>query len=96
MPGVDVNAKNGDGTTALHEAVMYGRDDAIQDLLVFCAETIDINARDNEGRTAADIAIEKGHSDTFQLLVRNGCEYNSDLIEYEYEEDVTDTSESQK
>lgn len=48
--GVDVNARNNDGDTALHEAAFRGRPGVVKALLEK-GMNIDINAQDKEGRT---------------------------------------------
>lgn len=51
--GVDINARNGDGNTALHAAAFLGRADAVELLL---EHGVDANVRNNDGGSAMDSA----------------------------------------
>jgi ankyrin repeat protein len=54
--GVDVNASNGSGQTALHIAAQ-----ASDGIVKYLAEHgADLNAKDNQGRTALDVAMGSG------------------------------------
>ncbi len=51
--GADINARNGDGNTALHAAAFLGRADAVELLL---EHGVDANIRNNQGGSAIDSA----------------------------------------
>ena len=63
--GVDVDAANCAGNTALHYAAWYGRTAAIEALL---AAGADPRARNRYGATPLDISIRDGQSDAAQRL----------------------------
>jgi hypothetical protein len=63
--GADVNAKNNDGWTPLHDAAGHDHVDFAR-LLV--ENGADVNAKNNDGKTPIDIAREKGHNDIVKLL----------------------------
>ena len=53
--GIDLNAKDDDGWTALHFACNRGQTETVQMILKNWKEFgIDIKAQDNQGRTALD------------------------------------------
>ena len=54
--GADINARNNDGETPLHNAATTNTPEVIQALLDTGA---DINARNNDGDTPLDLAIKK-------------------------------------
>jgi ankyrin repeat domain-containing protein 50 len=68
--GYDVKAVDSRGRTALHWAVMTGREDVV-DVLLTVAE---INARDGEGRTALHHAAREGHADIARLLLYHNAD----------------------
>ncbi len=53
--GVDVNARNDDGVTALMLAVRYGYEKIAKLLL---EKNADVNAQDQDGNTALDLASD--------------------------------------
>ena len=55
--GVQINARNGDGFTALHVAAMWGRDGSLKQLLTRGA---DPHILDNEEMTALDYTESEG------------------------------------
>lgn len=69
-PGVDVNARDEHGNTALIEAARYGHDEVVQALLVAKA---DVRAKNNEGKTALMVAAEGGHDQIVRLLKQAGA-----------------------
>ncbi len=68
--GVDVNAKDDHGTTALMAASGQGHVEAAQLLI---DRDADINARDSAGATALMYAASKGLFEVVKLLVENGA-----------------------
>jgi len=63
--GWNVNAKNKNGWTALHNAASDGKVDAIAALIKAGA---DVNAKNKDGKTALDLATEYKQTDAIQLL----------------------------
>lgn len=63
--GANVNAKDKDGDTPVHDAALRGHKDIVELLL---AEGADANARDNSGQTPADEASRRGHEEVVNLL----------------------------
>jgi ankyrin repeat protein len=72
--GVDVNAKNKDGWTALMVASFNGHLEVMQALL---AKGADINAKRNYGGTALITAIAFGRLDVVQALLAKGADVNA-------------------
>lgn len=68
--GVDVNASDEEGWTALMGASMYGGPDVVRELLTHGAN---VNARDSQGRTPLSLAISAGHEDIAELLKKAGA-----------------------
>ena len=68
--GVDVNAKDGYGKTALHIAAQIGRSLMVYDLVKHGA---DVNAKDKYEKTALDYAVEGGHRTMVQWLKKQGA-----------------------
>eukprot|EP00741_Cyanophora_paradoxa_P021259 tig00021348_g20519.t1 len=69
--GVDANAADGDGRTALHLAALHGHGEVVRSLLA--SEALrDPDARDAAGRTALHLAAAAGHAPTVQALVSGG------------------------
>ena len=70
--GADVNAKAGDGRTALIQASEIGHLDVVRALL---AKGADVNAKTNDGRTALTAATAGAHADINirTLLVQAGA-----------------------
>jgi serine/threonine-protein phosphatase 6 regulatory ankyrin repeat subunit B len=77
--GANVNAKNGDGATALHKACAYDRHyysrpvETVRELL---QNGVDLNERDNSGNTALHVTADKGKYDTVRELVKHGIDVN--------------------
>jgi hypothetical protein len=72
---VDVDARDYNGDTPLHDAARFGHMDVIRELLAAHAST---DARNNEGLTAEDLATEQGYEAAAQLL-RSGATSGSGL-----------------
>jgi len=74
--GVDVNAKDGQGQTALHHAVRWGDTAVAQTLLNHGA---DVNARDSDGRTPLlvtdELSVDK--YDMMAALLAKGADVNA-------------------
>ena len=73
---IDVNAKDGSGSTALHYATKLGDADIVEVLLAH--PDIDVNSRDAKGYTAALYAAEAGHTEV-ENLIRAHEDFDSDL-----------------
>ena len=73
--GVDVNAEDMWGNTALYWAARNGRVAVVQ-LLV--AEGAEVNAEDNHGYTPLIWAVKGRHLDIVQLLLEKGAEVNAE------------------
>lgn len=69
--GADVNAQDMEGTTALHQASIYGCCDIAQLLL---ANGASVDALGYKGRTALHMARERGHSEVVELLEHSGAD----------------------
>ncbi len=67
--GVNVNASDAFGRTALHEAAFWGHNDVIARLLRAGA---DVQAQDSAGRTPLDEVIISGDADSILLLAGTG------------------------
>ena len=72
--GVNVNAKNSDGVTALYLAAQNGRADIVKLLLEYGA---DVNATTNYGVTALHFAAQNGRADIVKLLLEYGADVNA-------------------
>ena len=72
--GADVNARDEDGKTALHNASQSGYTEIVRLLLDNGA---DVNAKDNYGRTALHNASESGYTEIVRLLLNNGADINA-------------------
>ena len=73
-PGIDVNAKDNDGYTALYWASQNGRTEIVAMLLDAGA---DVNAKDNNGWTALIRASQKGHTEIVSMLLEKGADVNA-------------------
>ena len=71
---VDVNAKDKNGVTPLHEAADRGLAD-IAELLI--AGGANVNAEDYDGNTPLHLAIGGGHAEIARLLVIQGANVNA-------------------
>jgi len=69
--GVEVNARNAKGRTALHMAVMGWSFDAV---VLLIGKGADVNARDAAGDTPVMIAVRKGRADMTRALVEAGAD----------------------
>lgn len=68
--GVDVNASNELGVTALMVAAYYGRLEMVRALINHRA---DVNLKDSDGFTAAMLADHSGHQDIVRILAARGA-----------------------
>jgi cytohesin len=71
--GIDINARDDDGETALHEAAEAGRLEMVR-LLVEAGATRGV--RDVEGETPLHEAVEDGHLEVVRYLVLHGAPVN--------------------
>lgn len=69
--GVDVNARDNKGATALHSAAP--RENKINVVKLLIAEGADINARDNEGDSPLSVALKTGNTAVAELLRQHGA-----------------------
>ncbi len=69
--GIDVNAKDDSGNTALHIAATSKRTLIIKRLIKAKA---DVNAKDAEGQTALHIVVQKGSTYCVQALIDGGAD----------------------
>jgi ankyrin repeat protein len=65
QPGVDVNAKNDQGATAMHLAAVKGNEELARALLDAGAS---VRIQDRKGRTPAAMAVAAGHDELAALL----------------------------
>jgi uncharacterized protein len=65
QPGIQIDARSVNGTTALHRAAAQGFAAIAQMLIQWGA---DVKISDNEGRTALDYAHETGHPQLLEGL----------------------------
>ncbi len=66
---VDVNAREADGSSALHEAVRWG----METTRMLLDKGADVNAQDNGGRTPLMLAAEVGRLDVAKALLAEGA-----------------------
>ncbi|XP_035664095.1 uncharacterized protein LOC118407685 [Branchiostoma floridae] len=70
--GLDVNTKDGNGDTGLHEACRGGHDKVVELLIKNGA---DINVTNEDGYTGLHEAC-RGHAKVVELLIKNGADLN--------------------
>jgi len=63
----DINAKNANGATPLHLAVMWGHEDVTNTLIKAGAN---LKIKNNKGRTALDVAVRNDHSSLANILAK--------------------------
>jgi ankyrin repeat protein len=69
--GVDINARNAEGRTALHLAAANGHDETIGRLITNGAN---LNIQDNAGNTPLHLAMIGGHDDCIDKLRSRGAD----------------------
>ena len=74
--GADVNAKNVDGWTPLHEAAFGGRKEIVELLI---SNGADVNAKSDDGETPLDFTINYKHTETAALLRKHGGKTGEEL-----------------
>jgi hypothetical protein len=72
--GVDLNAGDPAGSTALIVASANGRDEFVKDLLVFGA---DVNGTTNDGESALGVAARQGHLLVVEVLLKAGAQVDA-------------------
>lgn len=72
--GVDVNATDRDGETALMEAADSRNAEAVR---VLIANGANVNAADEDGETALMIAADEGNTEAVRLLIQAGANVNA-------------------
>lgn len=70
----NVNAKNNNGLTPLHQAAVSGHKDAVELLL---ANKADVNAKSNNGETPLHMAVMLGRKDVAKVLLAHGADVNA-------------------
>ena len=69
-PGVDVNARDENGSTPLLEAARYGHDNICRILI---AAGANLKAKDKDGKTALQLAIQGNHDEVVRVLKQAGA-----------------------
>merc|ERR1712049_91534 len=78
--GIDLNAKDDDGSTAWHWACEYGQKEIAQLLIKSSKDFgIDLNAKNNYGNTALHLACNSGRTETVQMILKNWKEFGIDI-----------------
>jgi tRNA A-37 threonylcarbamoyl transferase component Bud32 len=96
--GIDVNAKDQQGQTALIKAAAKGHAPVVRELLAWNVvgivisgrKKVAINDQDNKGQTALMMAAENGHADVVQALL--DPLYSDHRIELELKDDMGQTA----
>ena len=70
MNGSDINSKDNEGKTALHEAAIMSTKDVAECLIL---HGVNINAADNEGYTALYYALKNGKMEIAELPKSHGA-----------------------
>jgi ankyrin repeat protein len=73
--GADVNAKNGEGWTALMIATLKGYKEIVRALLE--QDRAQVNASNHHGLTALRFAVSMGDGETVRILLEAGAEVNA-------------------
>ena len=73
LAGVDINARDADGNTALHLCSKHSHLDVAQNLL---DNDADVNAVNNEGLSALAMVARDGHVDFARFLIDHGADVN--------------------
>jgi len=79
--GADVNAKNKDGMTPLHQVMFWklnifygaGGGEKMEAIKLLISGGANINARNNEGKTPLDMAKEQGETEIVKFLTKKGA-----------------------
>ena len=69
--GVNVNAKDKYGKTALMHAASAGHLDVVKFLVEHGADVADVNAKDEMGWTASEYALKQGHKEIEEYLKKH-------------------------
>jgi ankyrin repeat protein len=69
-----INAKDNEGLTPLHYAVVTGHKDLVSLLI---ARGADINARDNRGATPLHLAVDRVQREIAHFLISRGADINA-------------------
>ena len=75
-----MNAKDNDGSTALHKACRYGKPEIVELIIQSSKDFgIDLNAKDCYGSTAWHRACIEDETETVQMILKNWKEFGIDL-----------------
>ena len=94
--GLDIDAKNISGKTALHGAALLGRTMWLEPLIENGA---DLNAKDDNGRTPLFLAVLKDKKEAAEILITKGANVNAessngltplDIAVYNKDKDLAD------
>jgi hypothetical protein len=72
--GLPVDVPNHEGTTALHLAAVFGRNECV---LLLLERGADVDRRRDDRRTALILAGQRGDADTMRLLVDQGADLDA-------------------
>jgi len=72
--GADVDAKDSDGWTPLHNAALKGHKEIVELLI---AKGADVNAKGRSGWTPLHFAANGGHREVAKLLIAKGADLNA-------------------
>ncbi|EAY11781.1 ankyrin repeat protein, putative [Trichomonas vaginalis G3] len=72
--GADINAKDGDGSTPLHDAAKKNSKETAEILI---SNGADINAKDGDGSTPLYDAAKFNNKETAEILISNGADINA-------------------
>src|SRR4030042_3007142 len=72
--GADINGKNRQSWTPLHNAIFYGTQDMVELLI---SKGANVKAQDDQGNTPLHFATIKGNTDSANMLINKGANINA-------------------